>query len=296
MVHIPRWQIGLVLALLLAGLVFAAPNLLGRQTSEELPGWLPSKQINLGLDLRGGSYLLLEAELESVIVEHLENLADGLRRELRRAKIDHTPIKVQGAVLRFTLSDVAARDQVRNVVVQLSDQFQVTTTDAGSVELVFTDLALTALRNNIMEQAIEIVRIRLDETGTREPTIQRQGDRRILVQLPGVDDPERIKEILGQTAKLTFRFVLREVVPGRDPIPRGAEVLPSKDANVGGGVPSYVVKKRVMVSGENLVDAQGTFQDNRWSASASIRSAPSASPTPPRRTSASCSRSSWTAR
>ena len=263
MVHIPRWQIGLILFLLLAGLVFAAPNLFDRQTTEDLPGWLPSKQINLGLDLRGGSYLLLEAELESVVEEHLENLADSLRRELRRAKLDHSAIKVQGQTLRLTLSDPNARDQLRTIVGQLSTQFQVTTSDDGKVDLVFTDLALAELRSNIMEQAIEIVRIRLDETGTREPTIQRQGERRILVQLPGVDDPERIKEILGQTAKLTFRFVLRNIDPSRDPIPRGAEVLPSKEGELGGGPASYAVKKRVMVSGENLVDAQATFQDNQ---------------------------------
>ncbi len=263
MVHIPRWQIGLILFLLVAGLIFAAPNALDRQTSEDLPSWLPNKQINLGLDLRGGSYLLLEAELESVIEEHLENLADSLRRELRRAKLDHGAITVQGQSLRLTLSDPNARDQLRTIVGQLSNEFQVSTTDDGKAELVFTDPALAALRSNIMEQAIEIVRIRLDETGTREPTIQRQGERRILVQLPGVDDPERIKEILGQTAKLTFRFVLRNVVPGRDPIPRGAEVLPSKEGDLAGRPVSYAVKKRVMVSGENLVDAQATFQDNQ---------------------------------
>jgi preprotein translocase subunit SecD len=94
MVHIPKWQVVLVLALLLCGLALAAPNLVSRKAAENIPGWLPHKQISLGLDLRGGSYLLLEAQLESVEQEHFGNLADSLRRELRKAKIGTTDLRV----------------------------------------------------------------------------------------------------------------------------------------------------------------------------------------------------------
>ncbi|MGF1609256.1 MAG: protein translocase subunit SecD [Kiloniellales bacterium] len=106
------------------------------------------------------------------------------------------------------------------------------------------------------------MRRRIDETGTREPSIQRQGDTRILVQLPGVRDPERIKELLGKTAKLTFRFVEEDVLPG-GPIPAGAELLPLAPGEASRGESELVIRKRVMVSGDTLVDAQATFQDNQ---------------------------------
>ncbi len=162
-----------------------------------------------------------------------------------------------------SLRDPGARDQVRDVVRQLSNEFRVETKDDGSVRLTFTEAAVRDLQNNVLEQTREILGRRIDETGVREPTIQRQGERRILIQLPGVDDPERIKEILGKTAKMTFRFVDENAFPS-GPIPRGSEVLPSDEVDASGNtVGQYVVRKRVMVSGENLVDAQPTFQDNQ---------------------------------
>jgi protein-export membrane protein SecD len=264
MVQISKWQIVLVLVLLLSGLVFAAPNLLGRQTAENLPDWLPHKQISLGLDLRGGSYLLLEAQLDSVQQEHFDNLNDSLRRELRKAGLGYTDLRVESQGVAFTLRDPAARAQAREIIGTLTDEYEVVMSDDGAVQLVFTEQARVQLRNNVMDQTREILGIRIDETGVREPTIQRQGEDRILIQLPGVDDPERMKEILGKTAKLTFRFVAENVTPGIDPIPRGAELLPSSEEDAQGKpVGSYVVRKRVMVGGENLVDAQATYQDNQ---------------------------------
>jgi preprotein translocase subunit SecD len=320
MVHIPKWQVVLVLALLLCGLALAAPNLVSRKAAENIPGWLPHKQISLGLDLRGGSYLLLEAQLESVEQEHFGNLADSLRRELRKAKIGTTDLRVGPKGVSFTLRDPATRARAREIVGDLTNEFQVSMSDDGAVQLEFTELARGQLRSNVMDQTREILGIRIDETGVREPTIQRQGEERILIQLPGVDDPERMKEILGKTAKLTFRFVDENVTPGIDPTPRGAEVLQSYETDAAGDpVSAYVVRKRVMVGGENLVDARSTTDQNnrpavffrfdtvggrrltgRRSSSASIRLAAGVSRTRPRRTSAgsspSCSTARWSAR
>jgi protein-export membrane protein SecD len=263
MVHIPRWQILLVLAVVLAGVVLAAPNLLGRQTTEGLPGWLPHKQINLGLDLRGGSYLLLEADIESVLEEHLENTLDSLRRELRQAKLAYGEFRIEARGetpgLSFQVRDPENVGQARQIALQLSNEFDVSTEDDGTVRLSFTALSLQTRLSSIMEQTVEILGRRVDETGVREPTIQRQGERRVLIQLPGLDDPERMKELIGKTAKLTFRFVAENVTPGIDPIPPGVEALPSREQEGA----SYAVRKRIMVSGENLVDAQATFQDNQ---------------------------------
>ncbi len=119
----------------------------------------------------------------------------------------------------------------------------------------------------MVEHSIEIVRRRIDETGTREPTIQRQGEERILIQLPGVDDPDRIKRLLGKTAKMVFRLVDVNTSPveaERRGVPAGSELLLSDKETVGTGAPlKFVVRKRVMVSGENLIDAQATYQDGR---------------------------------
>ncbi len=262
MVHIPKWQIGVVLAVLLAGLLFAAPNLVQRETAESLPGWLPQDQINLGLDLQGGSYLLLEADIDAVIKEQLESLVDGIRIELRRARIGYTNLGIRGEEVIFTLRDPATREEARQKVIAIAEGMEVTTQGDGSVRLAMSDQTRRERLNDILARSVEIVRRRIDETGTREPSIQRQGDTRILVQLPGVRDPERIKELLGKTAKLTFRFVEEDVLPG-GPIPAGAELLPLAPGEASRGESELVIRKRVMVSGDTLVDAQATFQDNQ---------------------------------
>jgi protein-export membrane protein SecD len=263
MVQIPRWQVILILAVLLAGLVFALPNVLQRETAEGLPGWVPSEQVNLGLDLQGGSYLLLEADIDSVIREQVENLVDGTRAGLRRAKIGYTGLGVSGEAVVFTLRDTTLRNEVREIVSGFGNDLLISSNDEGEFEIRFTDQSLAERRNSVIEQSIEVVRRRIDETGTREPSIQRQGERRILIQLPGVRDPERIKSLLGQTAKLTFHF-LDETVrrPGVDLTPAGTMILPSDDVDASGEPIKYAIKKRVMVSGETLIDAQPSFQDN----------------------------------
>ncbi len=263
MVQIPRWQVILILAVLLAGLVFALPNVLQRETAEGLPGWVPSEQVNLGLDLQGGSYLLLEADIDSVIREQVENLVDGTRVGLRRAKIGYTGLGVSGEAVVFTLRDTTLRNEVREIVSGFGNDLLISSNDEGEFEIRFTDQSLAERRNSVIEQSIEVVRRRIDETGTREPSIQRQGERRILIQLPGVRDPERIKSLLGQTAKLTFHF-LDETVrrPGVDLTPAGTMILPSDDVDASGEPIKYAIKKRVMVSGETLIDAQPSFQDN----------------------------------
>ncbi len=263
MVQFPRWQIVVVLLVVLSGLAFAAPNLLQRETAESLPGWIPSQQINLGLDLQGGSYLLMEVDLDVVFSEQLENLVDGIRLSLRRAKIGYTDLGVDGETAVFRLRDPTKRDEVRELIADITQGMLVTTEDDGSFVIDFTEQMMRERRNSVIEQSIEIVRRRIDETGTREPSIQRQGEDRILVQLPGVRDPERIKALLGQTAKLTFRFVEEDIVPGAGRLPAGTEILSSETLDAAGNPVRYVVRKRIMVSGDTLVDAQATFQDGQ---------------------------------
>jgi protein-export membrane protein SecD len=265
MIQVPKWQIVVVVAVVLLGLAFAAPNVFDRKQLEDLPDWVPSEQVNLGLDLRGGSYLLLEVDLEAVIEEQLEGLVDGIRTGLREARIGYSDLGVMERSATFTLRDPSKIEEARDIVRNQANGLLVDADgDTGRVVVSFTDQALQERTNNVLSQSIEIVRRRIDETGTREPSIQRQGDDRILVQLPGVDDPERIKDLLGQTAKLTFRMVEEGVQPGADRIPPGAEVIPSDEAAPDGEpVERFVVRKRVMVSGDTLVDAQATVQQGQ---------------------------------
>ncbi len=252
-----------ILAVLVVGLAFAAPNLLKREVAEGLPSWGPHQQVNLGLDLQGGSYLLLEVELEAVVREQLENLVDSIRTGLRRARIGYTNLGVDGHSAMFQVRDPGTVERARQIVRDLGSELRIEVSEDGAFRISHSEQALAERRANVIEQSIEIVRRRIDETGTREPSIQRQGDQRILVQLPGVRDPERIKRLLGKTAKLTFRFVDESAVPGQGRIPPGTEILPSGEVDRLGNPVRYVVKKRVMVSGENLTDAAATFQDGQ---------------------------------
>ncbi|SMF76952.1 preprotein translocase subunit SecD [Tistlia consotensis] len=265
MVQTSRWQLLAVLAVILLGIAFAAPNFVPRDKLQELPDWLPRQQVNLGLDLQGGAYLLYEVDLKSVFEEQLENLVDAIRVELREARIGYTGLAAQTAdnAVVFQIRDPGQVAAARERLAPLASGATFTLDDNGAGRIRLTQKSVEERKAHVVQQAIEVIRRRIDETGTREPSIQRQGDERILIQLPGIGDPEQAKEVIGKTAKLTFRFVVDGVRPGVDPIPAGAEVLPSDDRLASGQTRQYVVRKRVMISGDNLVDAQATFQQGQ---------------------------------
>jgi len=263
MVQISRLQLLVIVGVLLAGLAFAVPNLLSRATLDRLPGWIPNQQVNLGLDLRGGSYLLLEVDVDGVFEEQLSGFVDSVRVELRRARIGYTGLGLEGESVVFDLREEGDIDRAREVLRGYIGDALLRIDESGRGSITLTDEARAERRVNVVQQSIEIVRRRIDETGTREPTIQRQGDERILVQLPGIDDPERIKDLLGQTARMSFHLVDEDVVPGVDSVPPGSRLLQSQERDVAGAQREYVVRNRVMVSGDNLVDAQPTFQDGQ---------------------------------
>ena len=265
MVQFPRWQMILVVLVLLAGLAFAAPNLLEERSAEDLPSWIPHNQLNLGLDLQGGAHFLLEADIDSVVRQNQENLVDGIREALRSGsqRIGYRELGIFGKEVGFTLIDPALIDTVRDRLEELTFGMLVSVSDEGRFRISLTPEQERELRNSILQQTVEILGIRVNEMGLTEPSIQRQGEDRVLIQLPGVADTERAKRNIGETAKLTFRFVEESIVPGVDRIPAGAEVVPASEAERAEGRSSYVLRKRVIVSGENLVDAQPSFQDGQ---------------------------------
>ena len=261
MVYLERWKVILILVVCAIGVLYSAPNLLGKERAawvqEHTPSFFPNQTVNLGLDLRGGSHLLLEVATDNVIDEHMQSLVDQTRAALRVAKVGYTDLGLVGGAVHFKLTDASQVDAAKAAMNEM-DHDLVVTAEKDDFSMRMTEEKITERKRAAMDQSIEIVRRRIDETGTREPSIQRQGDNRILVQLPGVDDPERIKNLLGQTAKLTFRLVDETASAQDGHAPSGEEILPSGD---GDGQRSYVVQKRVMVSGDTLVDAQPSFQE-----------------------------------
>ena len=265
MVYLERWKVILILTVCLLGLIYSAPNVLPYQTltwmQAHLPSFLPNQSVNLGLDLRGGSHLLLEVAVDDVIAERMQGLVDQTRTELRGAKIGYTDLGLSSGAVHFKMTDATQADRAKSVLRDMDRDLDISAKD-GEFTLRLSDAKIAERKRAAMDQSIEIVRRRIDESGTREPSIQRQGDNRILVQLPGVEDPQRIKSLLGQTAKLTFRLVdetANTVDAAAGHVPPGEEALPSLDRPG-----SYlVVQKRVMVSGDTLTDAQPSFQDNQ---------------------------------
>jgi preprotein translocase subunit SecD len=266
MLRFPSWKIALILGVCLVGLVLSLPNLFPREQMQRLPDWLPHEQINLGLDLQGGSHLLLEVDVRAVVEERLETLVDDIRSILRPERIGYRGLGVRGDAATLTLTDPASAGQAVALLDDLnpnplSREIEVVEGEAGRIDVRLTESAVRELQDAAVRQSLEIVRRRIDEVGTREPTIQRQGEDRILVQVPGEKDPESIKRLLGQTAKLTFHLVdldtpLQQAAAGS--VPPGSMLLPSDEAGQG----QVVVRKRVEVSGESLIDAQPTFQQN----------------------------------
>jgi preprotein translocase subunit SecD len=222
------------------------------------------RKITLGLDLQGGSHLLLEVDVKTVITERINNMIDSARTVLRTERIGYTNLGTQGDSVVVTLRDAADAEKSRAALRNLEADLDVTS-NGPIVTIRYTEKAIVERKRAAIAQSIEVIRRRVDETGTREPTIQQQGDDRILVQLPGVDDPERIKNLLGKTAKMQFSLVDTtvsdaDIAAGR--VPPGSDILPAEEGGARRGQGGrYAVQKRVMVSGETLTDAQPTFQN-----------------------------------
>ncbi len=276
--YLAPWRIAVVVGAVLLGVLASLPNLFDRATLEQLPDWFPKRQIVLGLDLQGGSHLLLEVDVEALVRERLENLLFDIRRALRPARIGYRGLAVRGDAVTFTLVDPAQRELALEKLQEINPElvtgtfgtplrreFDITIDAEGRATIRLSDHGYDMLVDSAVNQSLEVVRRRIDELGTREPTIQRQGENRILVQVPGERDPERIKRLLGKTARLTFHMVdlevsVEEARAGR--LPPDAMLVPAANPERGGPA-FYVLKRKVELSGEHLVDARVSFQDGQ---------------------------------
>ena len=271
MLDFPKWKIWTIALAIGLGFLFAAPNFLSERQAAGLPSFLPAKQLSLGLDLRGGSHLMLEASTDDVRKTKLETLEDTVRSELRQTDggpVAFTDLSTAGGRLSLIVTDPARLDTaveaLRKVTRPLSGlsgarDVEVNVVDGNKIVMTETDAGISVSIDNAMAQAVEVIRKRIDELGTREPTIVRQGSNRIVVQVPGLQDPSALKALLGKTAKLEFKLVdvaadPAEVAQGR--APPGSQILPSLQ---GGPV---VVKRRSIITGDQLVDSQVSSDQN----------------------------------
>jgi SecD/SecF fusion protein len=243
--------------IILLGLLSALPNLLPDSTLNKLPDWYANNQITLGLDLRGGSHLLLAVDGEQLLNNSNQSLADKLSDELRTAKIRHTKAQVSEKTIRLQVNDVAQLDEVTRIVralvrEQASPASLYQFSESGKeLLLTSTEAHEQMLMRDAVERSLEVVRRRLDETGMVEPMITRQGKDSILVQLPGVDDPSHIRTLLGTTASMSFHWVAKQNSLGDVVTKQGA--LPSE---------RYQLEKRIALKGEHVSDARLGFDQN----------------------------------
>ncbi|MFO1039403.1 MAG: protein translocase subunit SecD [Geminicoccaceae bacterium] len=272
----PTWKTASILGVCLLGLLFMIPSFLPRTTVDALPGWL-QRTFTLGLDLQGGSQLLLEVDLGPLYKERLEDMVNEVRGALRTGKIGYRGLGVQGDAVVLSLTDPTQLDQALEVLKGLNApritplqgglvrDFEIENDTSGRITLTLTEQRKEELATSALTQSLEVVRRRIDELGTRETSIQRQGSDRILVQVPGERNPENLKRLLGKTARLTFQMVDMQAdmaAAERGQLPAGS-VLVEADEGDHAGIRHYVLKKKVELSGENLVDAQTSFQDNQ---------------------------------
>jgi preprotein translocase subunit SecD len=290
MLQIDLWKRVLIWAFCALGLLFALPNGfytrveayndaqkaidLGGVAGQEAASWLsflPSSLVNLGLDLRGGAHLLAEVQVDDVYKARMKAIWPELRDILREERTTIGTIRLQdGPADRLTVK-ISEPDGMARAVERAGELAKpiASLNAVGSKDLVVTsqddiltiqlsDAEKAASDERTLRQALEIIRRRIDEVGTREPTIQRQGSNRILIQVPGIGSAEELKDLIGTTAQLTFQPVLNVVSDAETNAGFGNELLPSLDE----AGKFYILEARPVVTGEDLVDAQPSFDQN----------------------------------
>jgi protein-export membrane protein SecD len=280
MLHFQTWKLVLVVGIVIAGILYALPNVFPRATMDRVPSWLPHKQVNLGLDLQGGAHLLYQLDEKEMTDDWLSTIRGDVRETLRRARIGYTDLSqdVTARSVSVKIRDAAELDKAYQELRKLAapiggnvfSGFSGYDLDVAikddTVMLTVTDAGLTHRMSSAIQASIETIRRRVDAFGTTEPSIQREARSRVLVQVPGISDVERLKTLIGETGKLEFKLVDPSANPEQiaqsKVVPPGDELLygnPPSGAPQGSPQIPYVLKNQVLVTGQNLVDAQPSF-------------------------------------
>jgi preprotein translocase subunit SecD len=261
MLNFSKTKIILILAACFSAIIFATPSFIITKpksaTLQKIIDFLPSSKVNLGLDLRGGSQLMMEIDSDSYFKEQLNNLSGEIKASFRDEAVRVVPI-VNGDKIIFSLSDEEQQKSAKKLIKKLSSKVEINE-NSGQFEIYFSDVTMSEMQQNLIKQSIEIVRRRIDESGTKEPTIQAQGSDRILLQVPGVENSSDLKAILGKTAKMTFHFVADETFGNSS----GALINPELQQIYDYQNRAYFIKKEVILSGDLLIDANTTYHEGQ---------------------------------
>jgi preprotein translocase subunit SecD len=270
MLDFPRWKVTFLWLVVAIGVLLSIPSLLASTPyAGSWPKWMPQYKINLGLDLAGGSHLLLEADAQDALKQRLQSMEDAVQTELRRdPRIDVGDVSTSGGRISFLVRNPAQVDAAverlrtltKPVALTGNRDWDVQVVDSTRVVLIPTQSGTAQALKDAMSVARDVVRRRIDPGGTKEITVVTEGNNRVLVEVPGVENPDELKKLIGQTARLEFKLVDLSANPadiqaGR--APPGSQVLPMADGNG-----AIAVKRRVMVSGDQLTDAKQSFDQN----------------------------------
>ncbi len=249
-----KLKIFIISSLCLLAIYFSLPTfLLNNEIANKnssLKSIIPNNKVNLGLDLQGGSQLLLEIDVASYISDQVEILKDETKNVFYEESIRTLVEKVDNKIV-FNITNEDEKQNAKKLIRKLSKQVEISE-DNGQFQVYFSDGELKNIKQNLIKQSIEIVRRRVDENGTKEPTIIAQGDKRILLQVPGVQNSQELKEVLGKTAKMTFHLASNESSSTFDSI----QVFDNSGN-------SFLLNKEVILSGDLLVDASATYHEGK---------------------------------
>lgn len=256
MVEFSRWKIILIFLVCFLGVFFALPNFISKGNLEKFSQVLPKNTINLGLDLKGGSHLLLEVDFDAYAKDQLDNLKDSVKQDLKSEKIGYSNITTANGSVIFSLRNEQDGANAERLFRKNKDL--ALTVDKDKYIVSYTSEFLETSKKRLVDQSIEIIRRRVDENGTREPIIQRHGANNILLQVPGLNDPEHLKMLVGQTAKMTFHLV-NENISSSSNIPYDTMLVEEDNAAPGGQPRKVAVYKKVILNGDLLKNAMVSF-------------------------------------
>lgn len=253
MPEISKFKFFISLAVTLLAFYFAAPNFISNPSLS----FLPEEKINLGLDLKGGSQLLMSVDTKSYIEEQIGSLAEQIKKSLRSRKILFTQ-KIFQSHIDIYVKNTDDIEIAFEIIKKSSSDISVNKSNDNKISINYSNDALEKIKDNLISQSIEIIRMRVDETGTKEPSIQKQGDNYILLQVPGLEDPAQLKNMLGKTAKLTFHLM--------DDNSSGSILVKSDEENEG-----YIsIGKKVVLTGDLLTNAIASFNETNAGVSISF--------------------------
>jgi preprotein translocase subunit SecD len=254
----PRWKLWLILTVLVVSAMGALPNL------TTPPSWWPSatsKPMNLGLDLKGGIHLVIDVNVEKAVEHSVEEDVDTIRRLLRENKIRYSRLDADGNTLIAQLKNASDSAAAESLIEQGMQGYTIEADETGRFTLTISETEAKEIKKFAVDQSIEVIRNRVDALGTTEPVIVKQGERRILVQIPGYEDSARAKSLIGRTAQLEFKLVdekgdLDKALSGK--IPQGDIIVYGKAVDRGGEMvrQPYLLKKRTELSGAEVADAR----------------------------------------